>query len=65
MFYKDEIGYILNENLQANGLTPNQIIAITITSVAIVAFTIIAILFMHKTKMQKKKVENIEPDILA
>ncbi len=65
VFYKDKIGYILNENLQANGLTPNQIIAITITSVAIVAFTIIAILFMHKTKMQKKKVENIEPDILA
>ena len=59
------IGYILNENLQPNGLTPNQIIAITVTSVAIVAFVIIAILFTHKNKNAKKKIENIEPDILA
>ena len=49
----------------SNGLTPNQIIAITVTSVAIVAFIIIAILFMHKNKTAKRKIENIEPDILS
>ena len=65
VYYKDKVGYILNENLQPNGLTPNQIIAITVTSVAIVAFIIIAILFTHKNKNAKKKIENIEPDILA
>lgn len=63
--YNGKIGYILTENLQANGLTPNQIIAISISSVAIVAFTIIAILFIHKNKHSKKKIENIEPDILS
>ena len=65
VYYNDKIGYILNENLQSNGLTPNQIIAITVTSVAIVAFIIIAILFMHKNKTAKRKIENIEPDILS
>ena len=65
VLYNDKVGYILNENLQPNGLTPNQIIAISITSVAIVAFTLIALLFMHKNKTAKKKVEETEPDILG
>jgi len=65
VYYNEQIGYILTENLQPNGLTPNQIIAITITSVAIVAFAIIALLFVHKNKNSKKKIEDIEPDILG
>lgn len=65
VYYNNTIGYILSENLQATGLTPNQIIAITITSVAIVAFTIIALLLIHKNKYSKKKIEETQVDILG
>lgn len=64
VFYNNTIGYMLSVNLQAKGLTPNQIIAITITSVAIVAFTIIALLFIHKNKYSKKKFEETTIDML-
>lgn len=65
VYYEGQIGFILTENLQPNGLTPNQIIAITISSVAIVAFAIIGLLFLSKNKRSKKKPENIDSDITA
>lgn len=64
VFYNNTLGYILNENLQANGLTPNQIIAITITSVAVVAFIVLGLLFMHKNKHSKNKSEKPSKDII-
>lgn len=64
VYYEDKVGFILTINLQKNGLTPNQIIAISISCVAAVAFTLIIFLFIHKNKRTRKNVSKMTPDIL-
>lgn len=59
VLYNGKVGYIKTINLQTSGLTPNQIIAISVTcSIAGLFVIIIVILyFIKKNKSKKSKVE--------
>ena len=58
VFYNEEVGFILSANLQESGLTPNQIIAISISSACIIAFTLMTLLLLLLKKNRKKKLQN-------
>lgn len=58
VFHNEEVGYILSVNLQESGLTPNQIIAISISSACIIAFTLMTLLLLLLKKNRKKKLDN-------
>lgn len=64
VLYNNQEGYILTVNLQKSGLTPNQIIAISISCTAIVAFSFIILLFIHKNRKLKKQVDETTVDML-
>ncbi len=56
--YKEQIGYVLTENLQEAGLTPSQIIAISVTCSCIAAFGLIGLLlFLMKRNKVKKQAD--------
>ena len=55
VYYNEKEGYILTANLQESGLTPSQIIAISVSSACLVAFTLILILLLMLKKSRAKK----------
>lgn len=63
VLYNEKVGYILTENLQKDGLTPSQIIAISVSCISVVAFILIIILLQQKKKNQKPK-DIEEPNLM-
>lgn len=53
IYYKDQVGYVLTKNLQVSGITTNQIIAISVTSVCIIILILLILILLRANKIKK------------